>query len=479
MICSSCATDNQADFKFCRECGQRLAAPASPRVTNGAPPADARLDEVAQAARLLDQAFDLYDDGQLDDARGCCMACLALDPTGTTAHSLLGMIYERQGKTAQAVQEYQLVLQMNPNSVADATKLDALLNVGDTRKGAARSRPAAVAIGSRRVPGVAGAAAAAVVLVVGLWVTMRAVDQSNASARRVSARETRAPEPGASMPRPPAPSMGMPGAEESLARARQPMPGAALEQPFMAPMPGASQGASGFRQPSAATAWPGQRGAFSPAMQARGFRAAPSGPAWGAGTPAAGPAGLRTGRGYSNPGYLAPAPIGGVEKLSPGAPQGMARVPGAALPPFPGATPAVTTPQRAGRGPMPVLPPVAPGAETSEAPPAAPSASAPAPPPSASISIQPLDDPEPAGATQGARLPTAPAPRGVSLGDALRHQQMAAYYRRQGDPQAAYDEYQSARDLFRGIQQRGGRDAAVAAQGALAAQNGMSRLQGP
>ena len=63
--------------------------------------------------------------------------------------------------------------------------------------------------------------------------------------------------------------------------------------------------------------------------------------------------------------------------------------------------------------------------------------------------------------------------------EALQHQQMAAYYRRQGDDQAAFGEYQSARDLFLRIQQHGGRDAAVAAQGAAAAQYGMSRLQGP
>jgi hypothetical protein len=56
---------------------------------------------------------------------------------------------------------------------------------------------------------------------------------------------------------------------------------------------------------------------------------------------------------------------------------------------------------------------------------------------------------------------------------------MAAYYRRQGDHQAAYDEYQYARDLFRSIQKRGGREGAVAAEGAAAAQYGMSRLQGP
>jgi hypothetical protein len=102
----------------------------------------------------------------------------------------------------------------------------------------------------------------------------------------------------------------------------------------------------------------------------------------------------------------------------------------------------------------------------------------PAAPPSASINIQPLDE-SPAASPARATRTAAPPARAPSLAEALQHQQMAAYYRRQGDDQAAYGEYQSARELFLTIQQRGGRDAAVAAQGAAAAQYGMSRLQGP
>jgi len=146
--------------------------------------------------------------------------------------------------------------------------------------------------------------------------------------------------------------------------------------------------------------------------------------------------------------------------------------------------------RRPARGAAPVLPlvtapqnqrPVA-AAPPSPQPPVV----APQPPPSASISIQPLDEPEPADATRGGQQSAAPAqqsaaprPRPVTLGDALRHQQMAAYYRLQGDHPAAYGEYQYARDMFRAVQQRGGREGAVAREGAAAAQYGMSRLQGP
>src|SRR5947209_8435847 len=71
MVCPSCGTPNVNSFKFCPECGQRLApspaAPAAPVAAAAAAPSPAaRVDEAAQAARLLDQAFQLYDDGQYD-----------------------------------------------------------------------------------------------------------------------------------------------------------------------------------------------------------------------------------------------------------------------------------------------------------------------------------------------------------------------------------------------------------------------------
>ena len=115
MICPGCSTQNQDDFKFCRECGQRLAT-AVPVAVSGRPVAapasrppaaaspSATLDEAVQAGRLLDQAFDLYDEARYQEALGACQAALALDPSGSTAHSLLGMIYEKLGKTAEAVQ---------------------------------------------------------------------------------------------------------------------------------------------------------------------------------------------------------------------------------------------------------------------------------------------------------------------------------------------------------------------------------------
>jgi hypothetical protein len=90
-----------------------------------------------------------------------------------------------------------------------------------------------------------------------------------------------------------------------------------------------------------------------------------------------------------------------------------------------------------------------------------------------------LEEERPVEQTRSARQSVAAPTGAATLQQALYHQQMAAYYRRQGDHQAAYASYQYARDLFRSVLQRGGREAAIAAHGAAAAQHGMSRLQGP
>jgi tetratricopeptide repeat protein len=472
MVCPSCSTDNVYNFKFCPECGRRLAAvvsslaaPASD-TPSGSP--SARLDEAAQAARLLEQGFERYDEGKYDEALSCCQAALALDPSGTTAHSLLGMIYERMGKTAEAVQQYQLVLRMNPDSIADAIKLETLVG-GQT--GSGRRGLAGLTGWRRRVPAAAGAVVAATALVAGVWATSRAVDHVPGRAGKAAARSIHGPVPGPSLPPSSAPPAGMPGAAaESPATARGAAPGTSSsgrDSSAAMSTPGTGQVAA-LPAPPPPNAWPGLRGAYPPAGRtARDSQGVPA--------LASGRAARRVDRRAAHTGYLAPAPILEVEKIDPqhAAPPG--DVPGPSLPAGAGGLP------RSAHGSAPVLPPVTDVSEArapaaSASPPAA-STVAPAAPPSASISIQALDDSSSTASTRSA--PPSPPVRPATLRDALQHEQMAAYYHRQGDDQAAYSEYQYARDLFRKVQQRGGQEAAVAAQGAAAAQYGMSRLQAP
>jgi hypothetical protein len=421
MICPDCTTQNQDHFKFCRECGRRLAPPvpsAGGERTiaasfSAATPA-VRLDEAEQAARLLEQAFDQYDAGQYEDAVSLCHAAQALDPTSSAPHSLLGMIYERMGKTSDAVRQYQLVLQMSPDSIADATRLDSLLSRKDGTWVPAflstlTTRP--------RLPLLAGAAATVVVLLMGFWVS-RAVGQSPRE-RRTSARAPSGPIPGASMARPNPSALPMPGAA-------QPLPGQGFAAAPTTTVPGSSLPTGGARPiarvPSPPTnAWPGLRGGYPQSAPAGRAPQTAASPMPGVVPPYARRDLHRSVQGYPH-GYLAPAPIQGVEKLGPnGATAGLSPMPGASLPTFPGAVPQRPFERRPAGSGTPVLPPVATAQPPAQpAPPpavTAPPAAVPEPPPSASITIQPLDE-ESADETQGERQSSNRRPDGVRLSHA-------------------------------------------------------------
>lgn len=111
MLCAQCHTSNSIDYNFCRECGVRL---------EGDPAADPRTEQ------LLARAFAHLDQGQYQDARDAALAALALDPDGVSAHSIMGLAYEREGKVPEAIREYETVLRRSPNSTADRLKLAAL-----------------------------------------------------------------------------------------------------------------------------------------------------------------------------------------------------------------------------------------------------------------------------------------------------------------------------------------------------------------
>ena len=79
-----------------------------------------------EAYTLLAQANLHRMRGQWEDAAGKCMAALRLAPDSASANSLLGDIYENQGRYDDAAQWYRMALDANPDSPADRLKLDRL-----------------------------------------------------------------------------------------------------------------------------------------------------------------------------------------------------------------------------------------------------------------------------------------------------------------------------------------------------------------
>jgi len=78
---------------------------------------------------LLAQANLLRMRGCWEDAVDRCMAALRLSPDSPSALSLLGDIYENQGRYDDAAQWYRMALDVNPNSPADQMKLELLLRL--------------------------------------------------------------------------------------------------------------------------------------------------------------------------------------------------------------------------------------------------------------------------------------------------------------------------------------------------------------
>lgn len=79
-----------------------------------------------EAYALLAQANLLRIRGSWEESVERCMAALRLAPESSTAQSLLGDIYENQGRYDDAAQWYRMALDVNPNSPADQMKLELL-----------------------------------------------------------------------------------------------------------------------------------------------------------------------------------------------------------------------------------------------------------------------------------------------------------------------------------------------------------------
>ena len=77
-------------------------------------------------AKMLDMAFWHNESGNLEAAVLACESALVLNPNSTTAHSLLGTLREKQGRDQEAIEQFEAVLAINPDSAADAAKLDNL-----------------------------------------------------------------------------------------------------------------------------------------------------------------------------------------------------------------------------------------------------------------------------------------------------------------------------------------------------------------
>jgi tetratricopeptide (TPR) repeat protein len=96
-------------------------------------------DTKAHTERLMREAVALFEQGRLEEALLACEGALALDENYAPALSLKGLIHERRGQVADAMAAYERVQAVNPLSVAERARLEAL-----RRQARAAVRPAPV-----------------------------------------------------------------------------------------------------------------------------------------------------------------------------------------------------------------------------------------------------------------------------------------------------------------------------------------------
>lgn len=164
MRCPQCNQQTDTDG-FCNHCETA---------------ANARID----TGPLLTRANLLRMRGYWEDAADQCIEVLRLSPGNPTAHSLLGDIYQDQGKPEEARHWYHLALELNPHSTGDRAKLARSEEAIEARTHKAeweaviegRSEPIGTKLLVResvqRIVAVAGTTVCAVILVAAILVSL-------------------------------------------------------------------------------------------------------------------------------------------------------------------------------------------------------------------------------------------------------------------------------------------------------------------
>lgn len=195
--CQKCGTDSPDQSRFCRACGESLSGRAAITPLAGMTAED-------RARRLLEEAFRLSEEGRVIAAIQTCQQAVAINPNSTSAHSLLGTLYERQGDRENAIREYEQVLTLSPGSTVERRRLNELMGVPAAREAAGGISPR-----TARLAVTGGAAMVALVLIGAIVMTLQQPPRParpgavSAQPNRIVTRENAAPaEVGAYAPSP-------------------------------------------------------------------------------------------------------------------------------------------------------------------------------------------------------------------------------------------------------------------------------------
>lgn len=133
VACKQCNYSNSLDSKYCRQCGDELDAASVAAAT-------------AELDALIAQGFHAFNEGRTEEALLISGSALRSNPASASALSLKGMCHEREGQVAEALECYERVVALNPDSALDKIKITQLRNhlAGRAIAAPASNRPRAI-----------------------------------------------------------------------------------------------------------------------------------------------------------------------------------------------------------------------------------------------------------------------------------------------------------------------------------------------
>lgn len=155
-MCPQCFEINPISATFCQLCGAAL--------TTGKEAGEGSDTEVY---RELAQTNLYRMRGSYKEAIASCLMILKKYPNNATAHTLLGDIHAEMGELPQAVEWYEMALDLNPSSDADKKKLDSVKKRIHEREQAQTAEQIGLSQSSRPSPALYIGGMAAAILVVG------------------------------------------------------------------------------------------------------------------------------------------------------------------------------------------------------------------------------------------------------------------------------------------------------------------------
>src|SRR6476659_3355802 len=103
VSCRQCNTHNSLDSVFCKKCGSTILD-------------EDRAIAAEKLSFMIADGNKLFADGRTDDAMMVAETAVASDPSSSAALSLKGMCYERKGQLAEALECFEQVVMLNPDS---------------------------------------------------------------------------------------------------------------------------------------------------------------------------------------------------------------------------------------------------------------------------------------------------------------------------------------------------------------------------